>query len=485
MEIENELSEMTKSRPWIGWLKITGLVLLILTMLTILGVFWHRDKMASKLQQMLAEMDRTDLGWRLENIEAAREEMPDEDNSARVILEAAKQMPKRWPSADFHEEHYRLAPNELASGEDFVVLSKELASAREALMIADKLADMPHGRHQIHYDRNPLGTLLPHVQECRNIVSLLLYEAMRRNWKGDSNGALKYCCAALNVGRSIGDEPIIISQLVRIACNVMVCQAIERTLGQGEPSPEDMSQLQKLLEKEDAFSGLLAATRGERAMLHQVFELVERGEIPLNMLEGLTSSSGRGDSQSDRLKNLAISLWRMDTREDNALFLSLMNRRVKEVQLPMHEQIAKEKAFEQEVRGLPRNAVITRLLLPAMSKFSEAFRREHAYIRCTIVALAAERYRREKKAWPDNAEQLCPQYLGSVPLDPYDGKPLRYKREPDGVIIYSIGNDGVDNGGHLDRERIMLPGVDLGIQLWDANKRRQPAKPKPPDVNPQ
>ncbi|HEY7328121.1 MAG TPA: hypothetical protein VH592_10795 [Gemmataceae bacterium] len=483
MEIENELSETTKSRPWISGLKFLGLGLLILAMLTALGVFWHRDKMASKLQQMMAEMDRTDTGWRLEDIEAARAEVPDEDNSARVILEAAKQMPKRWPSADFHEEHYRLPPNELVSGEDFVVLSRELASAREALMIADKLADMPHGRHQIHYDRNPIATLLPHLQECRNLVSLLRYEAMRRSWKGDSHSALKYCRAALNVGRSIGDEPILISQLVRIACNAMVCQAIEQTLGQGEPTAEDMSQLQKLLENEDKNSSLLAAMRGERAMLHKVFDGVESGEIPLNMLEGLS----RGDLQSDRLKNTVIALWRMDTREDNALFLSLMNRRIKEVQAPLHEQIALEKVWDQEVRARlapPSRAVITRLLLPAMTKVSEAFRREHAYIRCTIVALAAERYRRDKKAWPESVDQLCPQYLSSVPLDPYDGKPLRCKREIDGLIIYSIGNDGVDDGGHLDRERISMPGVDLGLRLWDVNKRRQPSQPKPADPNP-
>jgi hypothetical protein len=484
MEIENELSETTKSRPWIGWLKGIGWGLLILALFATIAVFWHRDKMASKLQQLMAEMDRTDPGWRLEDIEAARADVPEEENSARVILAAAKQMPKRWPSADFHEEHYRLPANELLSGEDFVVLSRELASAREALETADKVADMPCGRHPIHYDRNPLATLLPHVQECRNLVSLLTYDAMRRNQKGDSKTALKDCRAALNVARSIGDEPIYISQLVRIACNILVCQAIERTLGQGEPPTEDMSQLQKLLEKEDTFSGLLTATRGERALLHQVFEGVERGEIPLNMLEGFTSGPSRDDPTAARLKNLAISFWRMDTREDNALFLSLMNRRIKEVQLPMHEQIALEKAFEEEVRSLPRNAMITRLLLPAISKMSDAFRREHACIRCTLVALAAERYRRDKKAWPKSLEQLCPQYLSAVPLDPYDGKALRYKREIDGVLIYSIGQDGVDNGGNLDHQRVSLPGVDLGLCLWDVNKRRQPAKPKPIDPDP-
>ena len=35
----------------------------------------------------------------------------------------------------------------------------------------------------------------------------------------------------------------------------------------------------------------------------------------------------------------------------------------------------------------------------------------------------------------------------------------------------------------LDRQRIMTPGVDLGLQLWNVNRRRQPSQPKP-DPNP-
>lgn len=485
MEIDNELAETTKPRSGIGCLKIIGWGLLILALLAAVGVFWNHTKMTSKLQKALAELDRTEPGWRLEQIEAARADVPEEENSARVVISAAGQMPKSWPSKGFPDEQLRLLPsNELLSGEDIVRLSTELASAREALTIADKLADMPHGRHRIHYERNPIMTLLPDQQESRRIVSLLIYEAMRQNQRGDSKKALTMCRAAINAARSLGDEPIFVSQLIRIAGVVVTCQAIERTLGQGEPPSEDMSALQKLLEDEDAFSELIGALRGERAAMHQVFEGIERGEISVAELEGV--SRGGQMSQSDRVKDTLISLWRMDTREDHALFFSLINQCLKDAQLPLHEQAAAEKKTEQEIRAhiapsaLPGIAMITRLLLPAVSKIGEAVRRKHATLRCTIVALAAERYRREKKTWPDKVDQLCPQFLAAVLLDPYDGKPLRYRHVQDGVIIYSVGQDAVDNGGNLDREHLISPGVDIGFRLWDVPKRRQPARPKPP-----
>lgn len=379
METDHQVSETATPRRGMAWLKAIGCGMLILVLLAALVLFWNREKKASKLQQMLAELDRSDPGWRLEDIEAAREQVPEEENSARVIVDAARLLPKPWPTANFPEEHFRLLPpNEMLSGEDFVRLSRELASARPALTMTAPLADRPRGRHRLHYERNPIATLLTEQQETRPIMSLFVYEAMRQNQRGDSKKALTACRAALNAARSIGDEPLLISQLIRIAGVVLTCRAIERTLGQGEPSPEDMTAMRKLLENEDTTSGLLAAaTRGERAAMHQVFEGIERGEISLDELE-----SGLGGKKSNWLKNTAISLWGMDMREDHALFLSLMNRRIQEVQAPMHEQPALEKRYEEEIRrhfvtgpGMP---LITRLLLPAMHKVSEAFRRKHA-----------------------------------------------------------------------------------------------------------
>ena len=100
-----------------------------------------------------------------------------------------------------------------------------------------------------------------------------------------------------------------------------------------------------------------------------------------------------------------------------------------------------------------------------------------AKVRCAIVALAAERYRRDQGNWPASLSALVPQWLPAVPIDPMDGKRLRYRRLPYGVVIYSVGHDRVDNGGAIDRETWWQRlGTDLGVRLWDADKRmKQPA----------
>jgi hypothetical protein len=477
MATENPVSESTNPRPWMGWLKGMGWAAVILVILAVLGLMWNQHMMAGKLQETLAQLDHDEPGWRWEAIEAARDELPEDRNSADVIVAAAQLLPQPWPTTEFAAvDSHRLLPNEMLDEEYLARLRTELASARPALKIAARLADLPRGRYQIHLARNPYATPLPHVQESRTIVNLFAYESMRQNQRGDSTKALRACRAALNAGRSVGDAPFCIVQLVRTAGVIHACQAIERTLGQGEPAPEDLAGLQELLKEEDAFPSLLVATRGERASMHRQFEALERGEVSLDELLTVNGQV-KGAHWVERT---AISLWRIDTREDHALYLSWITRRVKEVQQPLHQQAELEKAFEYEVRALPRNAFITRFLLPAVAKMGEADRRKHAHIRCTLLALAAERFRRDKKTWPDGVDQLRSHYLATALLDPFDGKPLRYRRVEDGVVIYSVGADTVDNGGNLDREGANQPGVDLGVRLWDADKRRQPPRPKPP-----
>ncbi|MGH7169429.1 MAG: hypothetical protein ACRELG_04030, partial [Gemmataceae bacterium] len=256
------------------------------------------------------------------------------------------------------------------------------------------------------------------------------------------------------------------------------CQAIERILGQGEPPPEDMEALQKLLENEDAFPSLLTGNRGQRAILHQMLEALENGKLSPEELDRILARLW-----NRREPNWLERAFAMGTRQDHALFLSLMERRIKEIQLPMHEQGELEERFDYDVHKLPKSAVLTYYFMRGFTRYGVNFRRKHAYLRCAIAALAAERYRRDKKAWPEKIDKLCSKYLASVALDPFDGRPLRYRRLEDGVLIYSVGSDAVDNGGHLDRERPTSPGVDLGVRLWNVGKRRQPPRPKPPAPN--
>jgi hypothetical protein len=96
-------------------------------------------------------------------------------------------------------------------------------------------------------------------------------------------------------------------------------------------------------------------------------------------------------------------------------------------------------------------------------------------MRCAVVLVALERYRQAKKDWPPDLNAVGRAgLLHAVPQDPYDGAPLRYRRDAEGVVIYSVGWDSQDNNGQpLDDTGTDPNGTDIGLRLWNAALRRK------------
>ena len=66
--------------------------------------------------------------------------------------------------------------------------------------------------------------------------------------------------------------------------------------------------------------------------------------------------------------------------------------------------------------------------------------------------------------------------LDKVPVDVFDGKPLRYRKTGDGVVVFSVGPAGTYLGDALDADAPLDPRYEF--RLWAPDKRRQPAPPQ-------
>jgi hypothetical protein len=90
-------------------------------------------------------------------------------------------------------------------------------------------------------------------------------------------------------------------------------------------------------------------------------------------------------------------------------------------------------------------------IISSASGFEPAFAKVikvEAARQLTVTAIALRRFQLKNGNYPEKLSQLTPDFLASVPLDPVDGQPLRYRREQDGwFLLYSIGEDGKDDGG--------------------------------------
>jgi hypothetical protein len=105
-------------------------------------------------------------------------------------------------------------------------------------------------------------------------------------------------------------------------------------------------------------------------------------------------------------------------------------------------------ALPMEMVDNRRGHLVARLLMPDLPRLVRGHYRAMAECRLGAVALAAGWYRAEHgEVLPAGLGDLQAGYLPYVPFDPMagGGKPLRMNREK--RVIYSVGDDGVDDGG--------------------------------------
>jgi hypothetical protein len=63
------------------------------------------------------------------------------------------------------------------------------------------------------------------------------------------------------------------------------------------------------------------------------------------------------------------------------------------------------------------------------------------------AALAALRYWNDTGKWPETLDALVPAYIEKVPTETSAVQPLVYTVLPDGIMVYSRGGNGIDDGG--------------------------------------
>ena len=87
-------------------------------------------------------------------------------------------------------------------------------------------------------------------------------------------------------------------------------------------------------------------------------------------------------------------------------------------------------------------------------------------IRAIQILIALKCYKQKTGDLPDSLDELVPEYLTEIPLDDFDGKPMKYSKK--NKVVYAVGTDLVDNGGvsNLDRENINPdPGYDFIFKI--------------------
>lgn len=447
---------------------------------------------ADDLPAVVAEIDRVDPGWRLEDIESSRTQIPESENGAlrvsefrRIVNELTGRPASEgeWTAPASYEDLEALretAPDTALPQDKVLIFRERLQTMAPALAVAKTLADYPQGRFITVHSRDAFSTLLPEHQAGRKLVDMLYVDALLQIQDRNHAEAVRDCVAILHMANSYDEEHSIVTQLIRSAIVHSAIRVLERMLAQGLCSDAELLAFQREFERAFAAPLLSRAAQGERGALHYFLSSLAAGDVAdQQLLEGMTGVSDRAQLPTGaEIRRIHARMLQRCTK-----FLELL-RQPPEMQASLVQALDAQDFSAPWARSQLAQSLMTGPFRmqrapdqPNRSEFADFVDSNHRWIghlRSVITACAIERYRLAHGDWPHDLAVLVPAYLTEIPRDPVDGEPLRFTRTADGVRIYSIGNDKTDNEGQLCRKSSGdTNGFDFGFELWNASQRPQ------------
>lgn len=308
----------------------------------------------------------------------------------------------------------------------------------------------PLSRYPIEYEFEPSwGILLPHLAYLKGLIQVTQLRAVAALETGRSDEALADLKVGFRLSDSIREEPILIDHLVRLAGLAINLQTLREGLLRHAWNESQLAGLQTYLASVDLLAEYKHAMRGERAFNTAGLDYLRRQRFRLNAVDYLGSEDGGAASTPNPVLMPAgwfyQNMLTISELHQNFIltFVDEKNRRVYPGQCA---------ALDSRLGGMRSGpyTIFAKLLMPALSRAIAKSARMQFYVDAAQVACALERYRLANGKFPETLEALAPQFLGKVPHDIIDGKPLHYRPTADhGYLLYSVGWNQTDDGGEL------------------------------------
>jgi hypothetical protein len=325
---------------------------------------------------------------------------------------------------------------------------------QEILAILRQCPSNRQSCYPLDFPRGPaMG--LPHLQPLKAGVGLVLVDAIYQSGEGSADGAVNDLLSANRLTQTLNDEPVIISQLVRMACWTYFNSALEAVLSHSVLSDNQLLDLSEATEREENPASVLHAFAAERCLGYYEIENFPAIATISNLAseESNGNNSGRSSSQVTAGYALFRAIGLVAANEN--YYLERMSNYVELCNVPFPQRLDLSDRLKNRYDDLNNPArlmFLANLFLVSGERFTAREGGDEARHNLRLTALAIERYRRANgEQLPPSLADLTPTFLPTVPVDPFDGKPLRYKKLDRGYRIYSIGPDRKDDGG-VDRD---------------------------------
>lgn len=340
----------------------------------------------------------------------------------------------------------------------------QLVSDRaRALALIDRATTKGPAQWEITFREDPVDISLSHLGVVRSLANFVRLASLRDYIEGRHADALRRAEEIMLLARVARPEPFVTSYLVYSGCDscaawLVVTLASDLRIGTAEPSDASPRQvravIERLLDDKPAREALRVACQANRAETIDAAKRMAAGQLERR-------------ASPDWLEGVMARPWVMRTAFP---LLVEANRRIPEVinatdWQQCREWIAAERTLDfNQKTSLFRPILHQRYDVLANRYFQSCIDRQLA-----ATALAIRWYACEHEGrLPPSLDVLVPRYLPSVPADlmATGAPPLRYFGKGATPIVYSVGLDGLDDGGSMERSDPTKTTPDYLVGEW-------------------
>lgn len=310
-------------------------------------------------------------------------------------------------------------------------LAKQVPMHQEALALLHQAVKRPHSRYPIDWTL-PLPNNAPWqaFSPLQSVPDLLGCEALLHLENGNVQGAIESIQVLFDISRILSREPFLAAQVYRGQHLRTAVRAVERLLNH---VPLDARQLEALAQQ----------CQGAAAVTGPALERALAGERCFIIDEFRSPSVNLGMGPTGWLKVV------MDIQAYTSVQLGIPEK-------GLLTHLALSEQFLNRARQVGSFSEAVPPAQPLNPRGFESWWEDNlrtqaetvAGLRAAECGLQLERFLLEHpKALPERLEVLVPGFLPELPVDPFALGPLSYRRLERGYVIYSLGRDGVDQGG--------------------------------------
>jgi hypothetical protein len=370
--------------------------------------------------------------------------LPDSQNAAPIYLRAfaaltpKEQLPtllgnraQAWQSYD----RSALDPGDREQREFLESQQRGLGLLREAAAMPQCTFDRDWSS-----DTSPLDILIPELPQLRHGATLLSYDALARATRGDSRGAVDDVAAIFGIARHV-HYPLLIDVVTAVAIEKTGAAALEDVLTLAPPKPGDLDRLK-------AAGGEPFRQQYRRALgMEEAWGLAAFSMVATGMAQNSPDINAVGlDALGAAL--LDTPLYRVFfLEEDLASYRRHMRSFRSFTALPGPAELDALEKVEDTIRATRGGGILAGTILPASIRGTLASLDGDATRDLVRLAVAATAHKAKHGQYPAKLRDLVPEFIPEVPLDPFDGRPIRLRRADGLLVLYSIGQDRKDDGG--------------------------------------